>query len=116
MLKPEVSLPLAMATAVGVYAVFQVEAPNLADVKGASPHNKIAAKSITTAGWTAAGMTAGVSLLAKDYTIFVVGGMVTLALILKYKHANVTEPNTGKVVFPPSYQNQGSNTTVGAGS
>jgi hypothetical protein len=115
-LKPEVSLPLALALGVAEYAVFQVEAPNLADVKGAQPHNTIAGKSITTAGWTAAGMTAGLAILAKDYTVAVVGGAIALALVLKYKHANVTEPNTGQVVMPPTYQNQGSSNTVGASS
>ena len=114
--KPEVSLPLALALGVAEYAVFQVEAPNLADVKGAQPHNTVVSKSVTTAGWTCAGMTAGLAILAKDYTIFVVGGAIALALVLKYKHANVTEPMTVQVVMPPTYQNQGSNTTVGAGS
>src|SRR5580704_6276355 len=99
MLKPEVSLPLALALGVAEYAVFQVEAPNLADVKGAAPHNTIAARSITTAGWTCTAMTAGLAILAKDYTIAVVGGVIALALTLKFKHANVTEPMSGQVVF-----------------
>jgi hypothetical protein len=50
-------------------------------------------------------MTAGLSILAKDYTIAVVGGVIALGLVFKFKHANVTEPMTGKVVFPPSYTN-----------
>jgi hypothetical protein len=115
-LKPEVSLPLALALGVAEYAVFQVEAPNLADVKGAQPHNSVVSKSVTAAGWTCAGMTAGLAILGKDYTIAVVGGAIALALVWKYKHANVTEPMTGQVVMPPTYQNQGSSNTVGAGS
>jgi hypothetical protein len=112
MLKPEIALPMALALGVAEYAVFQVEGVNLADVKGAQPHNTIAAKSITTAGWTCAGLTAAMSILAKDYTIAVVGGTIALALVLKFKHANVTEPMTGKIVMPPMYTNLTSGNAV----
>lgn len=99
-LKPEVSLGLAAAVAVGVYSVFQVEVPDLATVKAASPNQPHIKSSINSAGWTAAGIVAGISLLAKDPTIFVVGGAVAAALTWKYKHGNMSHPVTGEVVPP----------------
>jgi hypothetical protein len=111
-LKPEVSLQVAAATAAVVYGVFQLEVGNsLADVRNANPNNTIMKGSINTAAWTAGGVVAGISLLSKDFTVFIVGGAIAAALTWKYKHANMAHPSTGQVVMPvqnsqPSPANQ----------
>lgn len=100
-LKPEVSLQVAAATAAVVYGIFQVEVGgSVASVKNEQPHNSIIHGSVTTAGWTSAAVVAGISLLAKDPTVFVFGGAVAAALTWKYKHANLVHPQTGHVVMP----------------
>jgi hypothetical protein len=101
-LKPEVSITIAAATSAVVYGVFYVEVGHgLSDVKNAQPHNSVIQSTVTTAAWTSAAIVAGISLLSKDPTIFVVGGAVAAALTWKYKHANMVNPANGQVTFPP---------------
>lgn len=99
-LKPEVSLTVAAATGALVYGIFQTELPSMADVNAAPAHNPHITRSVNVAGWTAAAAVAGVSLLAKDPTVFVVGGAFAAALTWRAKHAAMTHPATGQVVLP----------------
>lgn len=102
-LKPEVSLTVAAATAVLVYGIFKVEVgASLSDVKASQPHNSVIQGTVTQAAWTSAAVVAGISLLAKDPTVFVLGGAVASALIWKYKHANMVNPQSGQVTMPPT--------------
>lgn len=112
-LKPEMSLVVAAATGVLVYGIFVVELPSAADVHAATPYNAHVGGSITVAGWTAAAAVAGISLLAKDPTVFVVGGSLAAFLTWRYKHANSVNPATGEVVMPP--QNPGPSPAMGQG-
>jgi hypothetical protein len=100
-LKPEVSLTVAAATGAVVYGIFQMELPSIADVHAAPAHNPFIKTSINSAGWTAAAVVAGISLLAKDPTVFVVGGSLAAFLTWRAKHANMTNPATGQVTVPP---------------
>jgi len=100
-LKPEVSLTVAAATGALVYGIFAVELPTMADVHAAPAHNQFVGRSVTSAGWTAAAAVAGISLLAKDPTVFVVGGAMAAFLTWRAKHANMTDPGTGQVTLPP---------------
>lgn len=99
-LKPEVSLTVAAATGALVYGIFQAELPSMADVHAAQAHNQFIGRSVNVAGWTAAAVVAGVSLLAKDPTVFVVGGSLAGFLTWRAKHANMTNPATGQIVEP----------------
>lgn len=100
-LKPEVGLGVAAATVAAVYAIFQVETPAMADIHAAPAHNPFVSRSVTSAGWSAAAVVAGISLLAKDPTIFVVGGAAAAFLTWRAKHAVMTDPGTGQVTLPP---------------
>jgi hypothetical protein len=80
-----------------VYGIFQLNAPNLSNVKAAKAGNQNAHNSVKTAAWTSAVVTAGVALLAKSPTVFVVGAALTTVEVWKYNHANVTNPATGKI-------------------
>lgn len=99
-LKPEVSITVAAATAAVVYGIFAVELPTMADVHAAPAHNPFISRSVTSAGWTAAAAVAGISLLAKDPTVFVVGGALAAFMTWRAKHANMTNPATGQVTMP----------------
>jgi hypothetical protein len=102
-LKPETSLTIAGVTGLMVYGIFQVEVGgSLSDLKFNAPHNTYVKGSINSAAWTSAAVVAGVSLLAKDPTIFVVGGAIAAALTWKYKHASMTNPANGQVTMPPN--------------
>lgn len=99
-LKPEVSLTVAAATGAVVYGIFAVELPTMADVHAAPPNNPFVTRSVNSAGWTAGAVVAGISLLAKDPTVFVVGGSLAAFMTWRAKHANMTHPGTGQIVTP----------------
>lgn len=103
-LKPDQEIITSALTAVAVYGIFQLNAPNLADVKASSPGGAASMnthKSVKTAVWTSAILVAGLGLLAKDPTIYTVGALVTVVEYWKYAHANTTGTG-GQVVAPGS--------------
>lgn len=98
-LKPEVSVPVALATGGLVYGIFQMNLPNLTDVRAAPPKDGDVDASERLATWTAAAVVAGVSLIARDPNVFIVGGAMVVALAWHYRHANHVDPQTGKAGF-----------------
>ena len=101
-LKPESSITVSALTAVGVIGIFQLNAPNLADVRASQPGGAASVnthKSVKTATWTSAVLVAGLGLLAKDPAIYIVGAAVTVLEAWKYHYANVTDAK-GNVVAP----------------
>jgi hypothetical protein len=116
-LKPETGLMVAAATGVLVYGVFMVNVgSSVADVKSAQPHNGVIQGTVSSAGWESAAIVAGVSLLARDPTVFVVGGAIAACLTWQYKHANLVNPQNGKVTFPPSQGTPQASAQVNTGS
>jgi hypothetical protein len=99
-LKPEISLPVAAATAALVWAVYQTHMPNVADVRGAAPNNGTIDTSRKITTWEAAGIVSAISLIAKDPTVFIIGGAMVVMLDFTHRHANATHPNTGQLVGP----------------
>jgi hypothetical protein len=95
-LKPEISIPAALALGVAVYGIFQVNLPSVTEVRAADMDNQDVASAERAATWEAAGLVATLSLIAKDPTIFLVGGAITVGLAWKYRHANAVSPLTGK--------------------
>ena len=95
-LKPEISVPAALALGVAVYGIFQVNLPSITEVRAADLGNKDVDAAERAATWESAGLVASISLIAKDPTIFFVGGLFTVALAWKYRHANLVHPLTGK--------------------
>lgn len=99
-LKPEISIPAALALGVAVYGIFQVNLPNLTEVRAADMGNKDVESAERAATWESAGLVSTISLISKDPTIFLVGGAITLALAWKYRHANMVHPATGRATGP----------------
>jgi hypothetical protein len=99
-LKPNEEIQVGALTAAIVYGIFQLDAPNLADVRASEPNTGSAQHvhgSVKTAAWTATVVTGGLALLAKSPTIFVIGGIMTIIESWKYFHGNAISPDTGKV-------------------
>lgn len=99
-LKPNEEIQVGALTAAVVYGIFQLNAPNLADVRASQPDTPNAQHvhgSVKTAAWTATVVTAGLALLAKSPTIFIIGGVMTVVESWKYFHGNAISPDTGKV-------------------
>lgn len=102
-LKPNEQIIVAAAVATSVYGIFQLNAPNLADVKASAPGGQASVnthKSVKVAVWTSAVLVSGLAILAKDPAIFIVGGLMTSVEGWKYYHANATDQVTGAVVAP----------------
>jgi hypothetical protein len=102
-LKPNEEIVTSAATVASVLAVFQFQAPNMADVRGAKPHNPIVHKSVKTAALTSTILVSGLALLAKSPTLFVVGGLTIAIEAWTMYHANSVHPQTGQVTVPGQY-------------
>lgn len=96
-LKPEVSLPVSLATVGVVYATFSVIQPNLADVKASEPNHPDLINGDTQALALATGICGAISLLSGDITPFILGGMTAVLLTWYYRHARALDPITGKI-------------------
>jgi hypothetical protein len=86
-LKPEGELTVGALSATIVYSIFQLNAPNLADVRADQP-NMNTYKSVNTATYTSAAVVAGLALLAKSPTVLIIGGAMTLFEAWKYHFTN----------------------------
>lgn len=98
MLKPEISLPVALGTGAVVVGIYTLNMPGLTDVKGAPAGNPHVAGSRKVATWESIGLVGVLSLLTKDPVVFLVGGLMVVGMDFAYRHANVQDPQNGKVM------------------
>jgi hypothetical protein len=96
-LKPSEEIQVSALSAAVVYGIFQLNTPNLADVRNAPAGNRNVHGSVKTAAWTSAVVISGLALLAKSPTIFIVGSVMIVGETWKFFHANATSPETGQV-------------------
>lgn len=110
-LPKEYSLMGGLAVGAVVMAVHQNFTPTTADIQAMPagvPDIDTAEKKAT---WISAGVVAGISLLAKDPTIFVIGAAVTIAMAFTNNHANWIEGAAGKFLTPSEAAQAGSANT-----
>jgi hypothetical protein len=100
-LKPEVSIGTGLAVSAIVYAIHSNFTPSVADMQGLPAGNQDVDGAERKATWLSAGVVAGVSLLAKDPTIFVIGSVATIALSWFSRHATWTDTKSGPAVASP---------------
>ena len=101
MLPRNVSLGVGLATVVVVFAIFQNATPPLTDIRAADPFDPDIEASERLATWTSAGTVAAVSLIARDPTIFILGGAATVAMAWWHRHADAVNPITGSAATLP---------------
>lgn len=99
--KPEISLGLGLATATLAYAIYSRGLPNSADIRVSKPGDEHLDSVRSQNTWLAAGTVAAVSLLAKDPTIFILGGGTVVALDWITRVNNWTNPLSGRVDLNP---------------
>lgn len=109
-LKPEVSLPVALAVGTMVYAIHSNATPPLIDLRATEPGNRDVDASRKIATWTSAAIVSFVSLVTRDPNIFIVGGAMVVAMDFFTRHANAVHPDTGKVTQHESLVAQGEKT------
>lgn len=95
-LKPEMSVSAGLATAALVYAVYSNATPSITEIRAAKPMDTDVESSRKLAAWTSAGIVGGISLIAKDPTIFIMGGSMVIVLDWWHRHANAVNPATGR--------------------
>lgn len=99
-MKAEVSVVAGLSVASIVYAVYSNMTPNIADIRVAKPNDVDVDATRKAAAWTSAAIVAGVSLVAKDGTIFVIGGAMVIAMDWFHRHADQVTPLTGRATAP----------------
>lgn len=99
-MKAETSIVAGVSVAALVYAIYSNATPSIADIRVAKPHDADIEASRKLAAWTSAGVVAGVSLIAKDATIFTLGGAMIIALDWWHRHANEVTPLTARATAP----------------
>lgn len=90
------SLGLGLAVAGLVYGIYTHALPPVVDHRAAPPNDQDAQAAERLAAWTSAAVVSGVSLITKNETIFVMGGMMIIALSWWHRHADMVLPSTGK--------------------
>lgn len=98
MLKPDTSLTVGLATAAVVYGVYMNALPPVVDLRATPANDPQVYGTEKAAAWTAAAVVAGVSLIAKDMTVFIIGGSMVVALSWWNRHANMVNPDFGMAV------------------
>lgn len=93
-LKPEASVMSGLAVCGVVYGIHTNFTPTMADIQGLPAGNKDVDGSERAATWLSIGVVSGISLLAKDPTIFVMGSVATVAMAFLTRHAVWTEPTS----------------------
>lgn len=95
-LKPSESVTVGLGVAAGVFAVYG-NLPAIPDIRVAQPNDPEITKSERGASWFAIGLVSGVSLLTKDPTVFVIGGLAMIGASIWHQHANAYDMQTGRV-------------------
>jgi hypothetical protein len=103
-LKQQDALITGLATAAIVIAVYQQHMPGVASEKASAPGNVHIGSARHSAALTAAAVVGGVSILAHDPTVFVIGGSVLIALDVAHRAANATDNQSGKIPMPSTDQ------------
>lgn len=107
MLKPEVSIPVALATGGVVVAVYSYMQPSAADQRTVQPTSDQAsmlASSEHSALVVSIGVVGAISLIARDPVPFWVGGLVAVAMSWASRYARNVDPATNALpgMNPPA--------------
>lgn len=106
--KPADSMTIALATAVGVLAVYGMKIGPVADVHASESGDISINSSIRKAGWESILLVAGMTLLSRDLNVAILGGAAIIAEHVLYLHADLASPATGRVeANPAAYQPAG---------
>lgn len=97
-LKPEISIGAGLAVATLVYAIHTNATPSRADVRSLPEGNSDVEAEERKATWQAAGIVAGISLIARDPVIFIIGGTMVIVEAWLTRHANYVSPDAGRFV------------------
>jgi hypothetical protein len=81
-----------------VYAIYSNATPTIGDIRTLTENDADIDKAERGASWMAGGVVAGVSLIARDPVIFMVGGSMVIAMAWWTRHANSVNPDLKKYI------------------
>lgn len=96
-MRAEVSIPVALASAALTWGIYNSALPVIADARAVEPNSPDLAKAERAALLLSVGVAAGISILAKDSTPFVVSGLLAVGLSWTHRHANQLNSETQQV-------------------
>jgi hypothetical protein len=96
-LKPPEAVSIGLAEAAAVYVIYNSLLPNHADIAAAPAHDATIETARKKAAWTAASLLGFVFLITQDLNSFWIGGLALVGIDFMSKHANGTNPQTGKL-------------------
>lgn len=99
-LKPENSIIAGLAVVGLVYAIYQLDVGPVSSVALTDPGHPVTVNSVKKAAWTSLALVAGTSLIAKDANVAILGSFTVIAMQSHYRHANLMNPQTGKMEAP----------------
>jgi hypothetical protein len=108
-LRPADSITIALATGIGVAAIYGSDVGPVADVHASQPGDSSIGAAIKKAGTKSLILVAGVTLLTRDLNVVFIGGTMTILEHLSYLHADMASPAQagGFTATPQSYQAAG---------
>lgn len=108
-MKPEVSIPVALATAAVVVGVYSHALPSQADQRtlpAGTMGSEFLASSERQALLTSVAVAAGISLIAKDSVPFILGGLLAVGLAWQSRVAREVNPTTNKIDISRNLQGE----------
>lgn len=94
-LQPSASLGVGLATAGLVIAIHSQATPSMADIRVGQPNDDNIDRSERAATWFSVAVVSAISLVAKDPTIFIIGGSAAVAMAWWTRHGNALNPLSG---------------------
>lgn len=107
MARPEISIPAGLATVTIVYTIYNRGMPSSADERVSEPGDATLETVRKQNAWMAAAAVGGISLIAKDPTIFVFGGLSVVALDWMARYNIWSNPVTNTISDVTSAFNMG---------
>ena len=99
-LKPENSIGAGLATIAIVAGIYQLDVGSVSQVHASDAYHGANTAGIKKAGYTSLITVAGISLLARDPNIVILGGAAIIAFHAHYRHAHAVNPGTNMVESP----------------
>jgi hypothetical protein len=99
-LKPSESVAVGIGIGVVDAFIFQHAVPNLADIRTAAPQNTDVDTARRQATAECIAVNGLVSLMTRDWNVFLIGGVITVGLSYFTVHANAVYPQSGTMSAP----------------
>jgi hypothetical protein len=110
-LKPEAGVLAGLAVMTIVYGIHQQATPSQADIQALPQGTPDIDSAERKATWMSAVTVAGIALLARDSTIFVMGSAATIGMALWTRHSNWSESIMGRYLSPSEAMQAGTANT-----